>query len=140
MKAFRECGLELVVGDNWTEHRERTGKNICSPCNRLSVKEWREKNPERVKNQTRRSQLKTKYGITVEAYDNMYEIQGGCCDICGRHQTEFQNRLAVDHDHETGAVRSLLCASCNSGIGKLGDDIATVREALNYLIKHSEEE
>jgi len=140
MKACRECGEDLVVGENWTEYRERTWKNICSPCNRLSVKEWREKNPEQERDHQRRSQLKHRYGITLDDYNNMFESQGGCCDICGRHQTEFQNRLAVDHDHETGAVRSLLCASCNSGIGKLGDDIATVREALNYLIKHSEEE
>ena len=140
MKACNNCGEDLVIGENWTEYKERISHYICRPCHGIEVKRWRKKNPEKEAETQRRAQLKSKYGITVKDYDKMYEFQGGCCDICGRHQTEFMRRLAVDHDHETGAVRSLLCASCNSGIGKLGDDIATVREALNYLIKHSEEE
>jgi hypothetical protein len=120
-----KCGVELVDEENFRPSNRKCSKYKCSSC---------------IAEGYRESILKSKYGITVEDYDKMYEFQGGCCDVCGRHQTEFQKRLAVDHDHETGAVRSLLCASCNSGIGKLGDDIATVREALNYLIRHSEEE
>ena len=140
MKVCRECGEDLVVGENWSKDKVKANANICRPCSTIKVKEWRKKNPDRMKKLSRKSQLKTKYGITEEDYDSMYEFQGGCCDICGRHQTEFQSRLAVDHDHETGAVRSLLCGPCNMSIGLLGDDIATVREALNYLIKYSEEE
>ena len=140
MKSCRECGEDLVVGDNWSEGRAKAYNNICQPCNNTRLKDWRKKNPELQKKLTRKGRLMSQYGITVEDYDNMYESQGGCCDICGRHQTEFQSRLAVDHDHETGAVRSLLCGPCNMSIGLLGDDIATVKEALNNLIKHSEEE
>ena len=125
MRACNKCGEDLVIGENWTESKKKSWIYMCSPC---------------VKSNQRNGDLKRKFGITTDDYNKMFDSQGGCCDICGEHQTEFQKRLAVDHDHETGSVRSLLCMGCNTGLGKFGDDIATVREALNYLIKHSEEE
>lgn len=84
----------------------------------------------------RRIQLKNKFGITIEQYDELFEIQKGNFAICERHQSEFSRRLAVDHCHHTNHIRGLLCASCNSGIGKLQDDIRIVGAALAYLHRH----
>ena len=84
----------------------------------------------------RRWHLKRYYGITTDQYDEMYAAQGGCCACCGLHQTEQKYRLDVDHEHgEVGidAVRGLLCRGCNLAIGKLGDNIEGVQNALDYL-------
>ena len=55
--------------------------------------------------------------LTVIEYDKMFENQGGECLLCGRHQSQFKRRLDVDHCHETGRVRGLLCQKCNVQIG-----------------------
>ncbi len=53
-----------------------------------------------------------RYGLTVVEYDAMLEAQGGLCAICGKKEPADRN-MAVDHDHETGQIRSLLCTPCN---------------------------
>jgi dCMP deaminase len=83
------------------------------------------------------------YGITLKKYQEMFEIQNGACAICKQPEskmTEGGNRpvfLSVDHDHETGKVRGLLCNSCNVGLGHLSESRTTMRAATTYLIKHS---
>lgn len=78
--------------------------------------------------------LQRKYGISKEQWAQMYEAQGGVCALCkvpgrtGRH-----DKLAVDHCHETGRVRGLLCAACNVSLGILGDNPEKLRRALNYV-------
>jgi hypothetical protein len=79
--------------------------------------------------------LKTRYGITAEDYDRMMDEQGGACAIC-KAECRIGLRLAVDHDHDTGKVRGLLCTHCNQAIGKLHDDPALIRKAADYLEKH----
>ena len=78
------------------------------------------------------------YGITVDDYNRMFADQNGCCAICKRHQSEFRRSFAVDHDHETGKVRGLLCISCNRGLGYLGDDIDRLMAAVAYLMEAGE--
>lgn len=55
------------------------------------------------------------------------------CECCGEDVLLLKRRLALDHDHETGAFRGWLCAACNLGLGMLGDDIGGVKLALAYL-------
>ena len=82
--------------------------------------------------------LKKNYGITLADYDAMVEKQGGKCAICESTKPKTPGvRFAVDHDHKTGKVRGLLCGPCNAGIGKLGDDIALLTAAIEYLRDHS---
>lgn len=92
---------------------------------------WQEKNPAKVKVIQRRAVLKRVYGITDAEYDAMLESQGGRCAICCRSRRG--RRLAVDHCHATGAVRGLLCSSCNQTLGKMGDDPERLRAAAAYL-------
>jgi hypothetical protein len=61
----------------------------------------------------RRKQLKKLYGLTEEDYHNMRGAQEGKCGMCG----QAANRLVVDHNHQTGQVRNLLCVPCNGGLG-----------------------
>ena len=84
---------------------------------RESTRLWKKNNPEKEKSSARKTNLKRYYNITPEIYDTMFEKQKGCCGVCKKHQTEFKQRLAVDHCHKTGKVRKLLCSECNTSLG-----------------------
>ena len=63
------------------------------------------------------------------------DAQGAKCAICGKHESQFVNRLAVDHNHKTGRVRGLLCYRCNKfKVGR--NTIESTEEILNYLLKY----
>jgi hypothetical protein len=74
--------------------------------------------------------LKSHYGITLEQYDALLEEQGGVCAICGERP---EKHLCVDHCHETGTVRGLLCKRCNFGLGYYKDDLRRTMGASAYL-------
>jgi Recombination endonuclease VII/HNH endonuclease len=82
-----------------------------------------------------------KFGVTMAQYCEMLLAQEGKCAICRQPETEIRNgrvkTLAVDHCHETGTVRGLLCVQCNTGIGKFKDDRNRLLAAIKYLDKHS---
>jgi len=78
----------------------------------------------------RRHWLKWKYGITEEEYDALLAKQEGRCAVCrGIPET----RMPVDHDHNTGRVRGLLCQNCNRALGLMGDNVEALRRAVAYL-------
>lgn len=81
--------------------------------------------------------LRFTFSISLEDYDRMLTAQGGVCAICKQPETHKRNgkvkALAVDHDHRTGKIRGLLCADCNTGIGKLKDSIDVLTSAVQYL-------
>jgi hypothetical protein len=77
--------------------------------------------------------IKHKLGISAEHYELMLSRQQGACAICGQIPPE---RLRVDHDQATGAIRELLCRACNAGIGWLQDDINCLEKAIEYLRRH----
>ena len=74
------------------------------------------------------------YGITVEEYDRMYKSCGGRCEICGRAEEDaVKGRLHVDHCHDTGVVRGLLCSHCNTALGKFQDSPELLTAAIRYI-------
>lgn len=78
--------------------------------------------------------LRTVYGITLAEYTLMVQDQGGGCAICRKPASENNHGvLSVDHCHETGVVRGLLCNLCNTAIGKFHDDPSLLRKAAAYL-------
>jgi hypothetical protein len=76
--------------------------------------------------------LKRTYGITYSEYLEILESQDNRCAICGTDNTNTR-ALAVDHCHDTGIIRGLLCSNCNTGIGNLRDDINLLQKAIQYL-------
>lgn len=79
--------------------------------------------------------LKRQFGLTVAQYDEMLESQGGACAICRTTEpkTNGNRSWCVDHDHETGRIRGLLCHDCNIGLGKFMDNPKFLEAALAYL-------
>ena len=111
----------------------------CKLCDTEARKKWERENADRARKSRRGRNLKAKYGITIEEYDTILEEQGGRCAICGSHSNEsaFHTEFfAVDHCHETGRIRGLLCNNCNRALGFLKDDPVVVSSALTYLKTH----
>ncbi len=96
---------------------------------------WLEIDPAKIKRNARRAALKRRYGITPEQYDEILARQGGKCAICGNGnpQTNRPSRFHVDHCHETGHIRGLLCIKCNHALGRFGDSVEGVERVLKYL-------
>ncbi len=82
------------------------------------------------------------YGISYENYCSLLTEQNNVCAICHKEETNTYKgkikRLAVDHNHETGAIRGLLCTKCNVRLGHSDDSIDILQSSIDYLKKHSE--
>ena len=87
------------------------------------------------RDKARAYRLRKNYGITVEQYNKMFDLQGGKCFICGKPPKTGSRRLAVDHCHgETKRVRGLLCFFCNRRfLGRGREDAGLHRMAAIYL-------
>ena len=97
--------------------------------NRAYTKRWQEENPERYKQYQRDYHLLSSYGLTFEEYQQMLQEREDKCDIC----KQVMSKPHVDHCHKTGEIRGLLCAECNHGLGKFGDDTERLLSAVAYL-------
>ena len=87
--------------------------------------------------QNRRYWLKSEYGLSLEDYNTMLKDQNHKCAICGTDEVDaFKSLLFVDHDHETGKVRGLLCHHCNTALGKFKDSTEILKQAIAYVEKH----
>lgn len=88
------------------------------------------------------------YGVGIATLESLLAFQQGRCAICHKHwkecaapkasgyETVFVQHLYVDHDHETGKVRGLLCNNCNAAIAFLNDETKLLDSAKAYLLKH----
>ena len=142
-------------------------RNDCKACNlqekrqryladpaavKARVKRWQQENPQRlnayrrarrlepeVKRRERAGHLKRKFGMTLEQYDAMLEVQNGVCAICKRPPRDDIS-LHVDHDHSTGAVRGLLCFPCNNALADFREDGQLLLEAVGYQMAHTDVE
>lgn len=104
------------------------------------ARKWRKENKDRHKQNKRRFYLKDKYNITLDVYDEMRNLQDYKCYICGKHENDITNAgptaLNVDHCHDTGVVRKLLCMSCNIALGKVNDDVEILQRCIDYIKEH----
>ena len=70
---------------------------------------------------------------TLQKYENLWNNQNGLCKICESELSEGAHKPHVDHDHNTGEVRGILCANCNRGLGAFKDDKILLLKAIDYL-------
>ena len=130
------CKVEKPIDQFNNDRSQKDGKTRrCKACQRDVNLRWQQANPASRKH-GRSTQLMIKYGLTPQRYNEMLEAQRGCCAICGVPEAESRGRnpgrLCVDHDHDTGVVRGLLCSPCNARLGKAAD-VAWLQSAMNYL-------
>ena len=143
MRVCRRCGESKCQ----TEFRKTNG--WCIACVREDNRERYHRNKgsdagEAHRISARKSWLKKAYGLTLEDYDRMFAGQDGKCAICNdvmfKHGAiSSKNNVAhVDHCHDSGRVRGLLCGTCNSALGKFGDKVSVLRSAISYLEKYND--
>ena len=103
------------------------------------AKIWKAANPDKVycPISNRKTKLKGTYGLSWEAFESMFTGQDGKCKIC-KDQKELwpehkTDGLYVDHCHDTGVIRGLLCSRCNAGLGQFRDNTDFLKEAVEYL-------
>lgn len=143
VKKCYKCGITKDWKEFYINQSSKTGlSGMCKECSDLKRNERREKYLLYLKNKrtvekNKHSYLLRSYNLTVEEYNKLYEIQEGRCLICSKHQSELDKSLCVDHNHQTGEIRGLLCSNCNSALGFLKDNIESVKKALEYLIKYN---
>lgn len=113
----------------WNDKSSEDGKSsVCIACRKISHLNFAPKRRAKI--------LLAKYGLTEEQYDQRFAKQGHCCAICKSKDSKTKtdrNTFCVDHCHETGIVRGLLCSDCNAGLGKLGDTYEAIERVLEYL-------
>lgn len=122
----------------WREADYFTSDNTW--CDRCLVKAPALVRP-RTMEEVRQRRLKVQvrqFGLTTDQFQDMYDRQDGRCAICGQ-LPKGKRSINIDHDHDTGAVRELLCTPCNVGLGFLNDDPDVLAAALAYLIKHGKQ-
>lgn len=142
MKKCTGCKIEKPLDDFHRNSKKLDGHETrCKSC-KSAYNRWLAKNPVEIrkfkngklKKKTIRTDVSKKYGITSDAYDEMLSEQNGVCAICGRHPNGNKKRLCIDHDHESGNVRGLLCNDCNVALGYAKDNIGILEKMINYLI------
>lgn len=102
---------------------------------RIKMREFYARNPD----YARWSSMKSKYGLTKEQYEELLEKQGGVCAICGQPEMRTTKAgvamlLHVDHCHNSGKIRGLLCHKCNSALGLFMESSEILSSAVNYLV------
>jgi len=86
----------------------------------------------------RESNLRRNYGIDLAEFERIFDLQSRCCAICKSSTSNGRSdKFHVDHDHETGKVRGVLCRGCNLAIGHLKENSTSARDLADYLDSHS---
>lgn len=113
--------------------RERARRRANRAKNLMRMREYERayyrKKKQHLFGNYRKYRLKHEYGLSEKDYAAMVELQSGACLICNSTPT----LLYVDHDHETGKIRGLLCNTCNVGLGSFKDSPSLLKKAAEYL-------
>lgn len=98
-------------------HPARPGRRLCESCSIKMIHQRRQ----------------ATHQISPETFRDMLRAQNNRCAIC---ETEFGDRIEIDHDHVSGKVRKLLCGKCNRVLGQANESIHILAAAARYLYEH----
>ena len=156
-KVCRDCGKRKSASQFSASPSSKDGLySYCKRCKANRVRGYVDRNRDVVNRKarergatpegrlaTRNSNLKVKFGVTHDYYEDRLKEQGGVCAICDRRHVAGQKHFAIDHAHDTpkGApvkLRGVLCHDCNRSLGLAKDDPNLLLAAARYLEKHSQ--
>ncbi len=132
------CGAVRIVSAGWKNGKQqwtcKERKRALAKGERRQewYKEWQKGYYRRTGGALQHANWIKQYGLTPEDYQALMEAQEGKCALC-RKECSSGNRLSVDHNHDTGRVRGLLCRNCNRGIGLLQESPEILQRAVGYL-------
>lgn len=157
-KHCSKCGYSKPITDFHKNKSSNDGyRNVCKECLKIYFVDYYKKNKEKIrryqkdnpdihnkanekynrkptsKKKRRGISYMYKYGITEKDFNDMFLKQKGRCAICGVSQLDIEYRINIDHCHETGIVRGLLCRRCNTALGHFKDDVDIMQRAIDYL-------
>jgi hypothetical protein len=123
-----------------TGEKKREWQRAYNIKNRKKVNQasylWKQNNKEKTRLFQRKSDLKSKYGITLDEYNELFKKQKGLCAVCLRPRNDFKYNFAVDHCHKTNKIRGLLCSNCNTTVGLVKENYQTMQRIIGYLSLH----
>lgn len=145
-KTCPSCLSQLPLSSFNKSNRRDGYQTYCRACHNKMQREKYQADPQaKLKRQMRErkrkslnplakkdAELKRLYGISVETYLDILGAQNGVCKICN-NDCKTKYSLSVDHNHQTGKVRGLLCNRCNRAIGMFEDSPHLLRSAAKYL-------
>lgn len=126
-KEYRNANKAKVLGIE-RKYRAKNKEEIAK-----RKKKYYLDNKNEILKKKRKNYIEKTYGIPYTEYELRLSLQEYSCAICGKGSKEDEKRLAVDHNHENGDIRGLLCISCNLIIGHANDDIEILFSAIKYL-------
>ena len=147
-KVCNVCGVEYDLNKFHKDSSKKDGLyKSCKICANSKAKAYREANPFKVKAKNkayreanhadplkaRDRHLRHKFGITYDHYLEILEAQNGRCAICGTNVPSGKGAFHVDHCHDSGKIRGLLCHHCNVGLGHFKDSVSYLSSAIHYL-------
>lgn len=130
---------EIKLLEEFNKSKSNGGySSHCTLCSRELGKKYH--NPEKKREEykqnkeaVRNDRLKRKFGITLKEYNIKLDNQKSKCMICGKTAEDNKKALAVDHNHETGEVRDLLCGNCNAAVGFVQENVAIAKKMVKYI-------
>lgn len=132
-KSCPKCKEKLPLTSDYF-HRNRSKKGgFSSACKKCRTTSNRKRQYTFTSRETKwKGKLKLKFNLTLEQYDQMLEQQNGKCAICNQIDVSGK-RLSVDHDHQTGKIRGLLCMNCNLLLGRVESTPELFSKMMKYL-------
>ena len=132
-KICKDCGIDKKLTDFSKDFVKKDKlKTYCKKCAAIRFKMWREKNIEEILLKDRIKHYIRKYGISKEKALELVDNRIGKCEICFNEKP-----LVVDHQHDTGNIRGMICSSCNSMIGYSKENIQNLYSCIEYLRKYN---
>lgn len=153
-KVCAKCSVQHPLGEFIRSNVTGRLDSRCAPCRVVDNATLRAKPERRAKNKAYQQRtywaepeahreralsemFRRKYGLTIPQIEARKSERDHRCDICRREcKGDGVGALCVDHDHDTGAVRGMLCTSCNRGLGLFHDDERSLAAAISYLLAH----
>jgi len=137
LKQCSKCNETKSLSEFYRDKGRKDGHEYqCKSCKSAYERQYAK--TDKYKQKIRRARWREQnIDITYDKYKEMLALQDNKCAICHTEVNQFNKGMCVDHNHDTGKIRGLLCTDCNMGIGNLKDSIELIENALEYLRKYN---